>query len=119
MCTKRAVACMYRRASSSDCLLHVQRLKEKQSDGRQQQDGAPGPGDANYDEEQQKEVDNRSVYVGNVEYNVTSAELAEFFAVCVACLSAPDPASAADFFLPCAAHWHVHDVQHAVPTFMS
>lgn len=34
-----------------------------------------------YDKDAQKEVDARSIYVGNVEYTVDSAELAEFFAV--------------------------------------
>ena len=34
-----------------------------------------------YDPEAQKEVDSRSIYVGNVEYSVESAELADFFSV--------------------------------------
>jgi hypothetical protein len=40
--------------------------------------GAPNDG---YDKEAQMEVDARSIYVGNVEYNVDSKEIAEFFSV--------------------------------------
>lgn len=39
-----------------------------------------GQGDG-FDKEQQKQVDNRSIYVGNVDYSVDSKAIAEFFSV--------------------------------------
>lgn len=44
--------------------------------------GDPGAGNADgYDADAQKEIDARSIYVGNVEYTIESAQLAEFFGV--------------------------------------
>ena len=42
---------------------------------------AAGSSADGYDADAQKEIDNRSIYVGNVEYTVESAQLAEFFGV--------------------------------------
>jgi hypothetical protein len=45
-------------------------------------DQSAGHAKDGYDKDMQAEVDARSIYVGNVEYTVDSAELAEFFGVC-------------------------------------
>lgn len=55
------------------------------------QDGAQGGADTGtvqpsadgFDKEEQKQVDNRSIYVGNVDYSVDSKAIAEFFSVCI------------------------------------
>jgi hypothetical protein len=51
----------------------MQGVKAEPSTSKEPTDG--------FDYEAQKEIDARSIYVGNVEYKVESAELAEFFGV--------------------------------------
>jgi hypothetical protein len=49
-----------------------------------------------YDKDSQSEIDARSIYVGNVEYTVDSAELADFFGVC---FRRPGPSHIPTFWL--------------------
>lgn len=69
-------------AAEAETANEAQRLKQQKESGVSRDGSETGSKGDGFDKEAQKEVDARSIYVGNVDYSVDSKSIAEFFSSC-------------------------------------